>query len=338
MVFRLLSCVTFTTIFVIVNSRRFYGEVSDSLAKEDVLILDGALGTELEYQGYDVSGKLWSAKYLLEKPQVIKALHRLYVESGADVIVTASYQASIASFLESGLSLQETERVISASVSLAICAVEKAWDSLSAADKKKRPYPLVLGDVGPYAAYLADGSEYTGDYGDVTKETLKHFHRRRMQLLLAAGADGLAIETIPNILEVLILLELLDDEFPDVDAYISLPTKDGRHLVDGTPLSHVAKLVQSCRSILALGVNCSSPSVVSSALETFGQVTDKPLLAYPNSGEEYDGTHQVWTSTPDVIHLADEALSWQSLGAKIVGGCCRTRPADIQRLYQRFRD
>ena len=74
-------------------------------------------------------------------------------------------------------------------VQLAKAARDKVWAALDETEKAKRPYPLISGDVGPYAAYLANGSEYTGDYGQITIEELKEFHRPRIQILLDQGVD-----------------------------------------------------------------------------------------------------------------------------------------------------
>ena len=165
------------------------GAFKELLTNNETLILDGALGTELEVLGYDISGKLWSAKYLLEKPEVIQDLHETYLEAGADLITTSSYQATLPGLVEAGLTEQEAQQVIRSTVRLAQTARDKVWAKLSPKEKAKRPYPLISGDVGPYAAYLANGSEYTGDYGQVTVEDLKDFHRPRLALLVDEGVD-----------------------------------------------------------------------------------------------------------------------------------------------------
>ena len=305
------------------------GQFKDLLASQDYVILDGALGTELEKRGYDVSGKLWSAKYLLEQPSVIRDLHTVYLEAGADLITTSSYQATIKGLEAIGLSKEEALEVISLSVLLAKEAREVFWSSLPEEERQKRSYPLIAGDVGPYAAYLADGSEYTVNY-QLTKEEYQDFHRPRIKALLEAGSDLLAIETIPNFLEASALIDLLATEFPDVESYISFTAQDSQHIADGTPIEEVAQLCDSSAQVLAFGINCSSPSLISPLLERIGSISQKPLVTYPNSGEIYDGSSQTWTSTPDNVHtLLENSRAWHKLGAKVVGGCCRTSPEDI---------
>ena len=315
------------------------GTFKGLLENQDVLILHGALGTELEALGYDISGKLWSAKYLLEKPSIIQEIHETYIASGADLVTTSSYQATLPGLQEAGLTEVEAKAAIAQTVALAKAARDKAWQSLSEAEKSKRPYPLISGDVGPYAAYLANGSEYTGDYGDISKEDLKDFHRPRIEILLEEGVDLLALETIPNALEAEALVELLAEEFPQVEAYLSFTIQEADRISDGTDFADLISLVNGSKQILVLGFNCSSPLLYDTALEKLSALTDKYLITYPNSGEVYDGQTQTWRPK-DVTakDLVDHSQAWhQQFQVKILGGCCRTRPNDIKSLYQTFR-
>ncbi|MFC3927776.1 homocysteine S-methyltransferase [Streptococcus caprae] len=302
------------------------------------LILHGALGTELENRGYDISGSLWSAKYLIEDPQAIKDIHKDYIRAGADIVTTSSYQATVPGLAQAGIDREEAEQLIRLTVALAKEARDEVWAELSEEDRSNRTWPLISGDIGPYAAFLADGSEYTGDYKEISLEELKDFHRPRIALLLEEEVDLLALETIPSALEVQALLELLAEEFPTVEAYMSFTTQDGQTLSDGTPVAQVTKPVASSQQVLALGVNCSQPDKVSPFLVAIAEQTDKPLVTYPNSGEIYDGATQTWHSSPDTSHsLTENTQTWIRQGAQVVGGCCRTRPADIAALSQQIK-
>jgi len=307
--------------------RSFMATFKDYLENNSLLILHGALGTEMEALGYDISGKLWSAKYLLEKSEVIQELHETYVAAGADLITTSSYQATLPGLVEAGLTEKAAEQIIALTVRLAKAARDKVWGALDETEKAKRPYPLISGDVGPYAAYLANGSEYSGDYGQITIKELKDFHRPRIQILLDQGVDLLALETIPNRLETQALIELLAEEFPEAEA-----------ISDGTSLAEMAKLVSQSNQILAVGINCSSPLLYNQAL-AFLKNAGKALITYPNSGEVYDGDSQTWKpKDKDALTLVEHSKYWHAhFGVKILGGCCRTRPNDIKALYQEFR-
>lgn len=313
------------------------GKLNELLNKQETIILDGALGTEMEYQGYDISGELWSAQYLLNQPEVIRQIHEAYVEAGSDIITTASYQATIPGLVKADLSEEEAVDVISSTVTLAQEAIKLVWEKLPPANREGRSYPLVAGSVGPYAAYLADGSEYTGLY-QVTAEDLRAFHRPRIEALVGAGADFLAIETIPNFLEVEVLVALLQEEFPAVDAYLSFTSQDGLHLSDGTPIGLATEQCQLAENIRAVGVNCTAPHLIQGLIQEMARVTDKPLMTYPNSGEIYDGQSKTWYDDPDHDHtLAENSLIWKTEGVRLFGGCCRTRPSDITELAQKLK-
>ena len=312
------------------------GAFKDLLKKQDIIILDGALGTELERQGYDVSGRLWSAKYLLENPQIIQGLHEDYVWAGSDIITTSSYQASIPAFVEEGLSLDKAHELFKETVFLAQAAIKSVWQGLSL-DEQQRSYPLIAGSVGPYAAYLADGSEYTGAY-HLSEEEFKDFHRPRIQALLDAGCDLLALETIPNGAETEALVHLLAEEFPQAEAYLSFTAQTASAISDGTLIEEVGRLAQSSQQVLAVGFNCTAPHLIAPLLEKLKQVCDKPLLAYPNSGEVYNVATNTWQDNPEQqLCLTDYSQLWKKQGVQLFGGCCRTRPEDIRRLAGELR-
>ena len=274
--------------------------------------------------------------YLENKSPLI--LHGTYVAAGADLITTSSYQSTLPGLMEAGLTEKEAEQIIVLTVQLAKNARDKVWAALDETEKAKRPYPLISGDVGPYAAYLANGSEYSGDYGQITIEELKEFHRPRIQILLDQGVDLLALETIPNRLEAQALIELLAEEFPESEAYLSFTVQESATISDGTSLDEIAKLVSQSDQILALGINCSSPLLYDQALATLKNA-GKALITYPNSGEVYDGSTQTWKpKDKDALTIVEHSKDWHAqFGVKILGGCCRTRPNDIKALYKEFR-
>jgi len=313
------------------------GRFKELLDSQDYLILHGALGTEIEKKGYDVSGKLWSAKYLIKKPDIIENIHEAYALAGCDIITTSSYQANIPRLMEKGLTENEADDIIRLTVSLAKSARDKAWGTLSDDERSKRLYPLISGDVGPYAAYLADGSEYSGKY-DINKKALKSFHRQRIALLMDESVDLIAVETIPNFTEAQAIAEILSEDYPDVESYFSFTTQDGKTISDGTPIEEVAAYCDKIDQILAMGLNCSAPNVIEPGLKEFAKATKKPLVAQPNSGEKYDPETKKWIKVDeDTTSLLDYVKKWHELGAKIVGGCCCTNPEDTKLLYQGLR-
>ena len=168
--------------------------IARDLADYPLLVLDGAFGTELARRGFDTNDALWSAKALFEKPELVETVHRDYYEAGADVSTSASYQATIEGFEKKGFLRDQAKELITRSVRLVQRARDAFWQQ--AAKRPGRPQPLVAASVGPYGAYLADGSEYRGDY-KASRAELADFHAERLALLCAAQPDLLACETLP---------------------------------------------------------------------------------------------------------------------------------------------
>lgn len=304
--------------------------VSDILSRYSVIVLDGALATELERRGCDLKDSLWSAKVLLENPEVIKQVHMDYFLAGADCAITASYQATIPGFAKRGLNEEQATALIKKSVNLAKEARDEFWEDEGHHMENKRPRPFVAASVGPYGAFLADGSEYRGDYG-LTESELMEFHRPRMQALVEAKPDLLACESIPNFIEAQALAHLLG-EFPSAHAWISFTAKDGTYISDGTKLKDCIAWLNDFPQIAAVGVNCTSPEFIPLLIHEAQSATSKPILVYPNSGETFNTQADIWNGDAYCEAFGTTARDWYAAGARLIGGCCRTTPEDIQEI------
>ncbi|GAB2904122.1 homocysteine S-methyltransferase [Streptomyces mayteni] len=282
------------------------------------LVLDGGLSNELAARGHGVDGELWTAGLLRTDQAAIGAAHAAYVRAGADVLITASYQASFAGFARHGVERAAAERLFGDSVRLARAAADDA-----AAEGR---HVLVAGSVGPYGAVLADGSEYRGRYGLGVAE-LVAFHRPRIEALAAAGPDLLALETVPDVVEAEALLRAA--EGCGVPVWLSYTVAGGRTRA-GQPLAEAFALAAGDDRVLAVGVNCCDPAEVSPAVELAAATTGKPVVAYPNSGEEWDAAGRRWRGT--ARWPAGSALAWRDAGARLIGGCCRVGPERIAEL------
>jgi homocysteine S-methyltransferase len=300
--------------------------VASILDHYPVLVIDGALATELERRGCNLKDELWSAKILLEQPETIKQVHLDYFKAGADCAITASYQATIEGFAIRGLNEKEAIALIQKSVKLAFEARDEFWADES--NRIGRPKPFVAASVGPYGAFLADGSEYRGEYG-LTEKELMDFHRPRMKALIEAGAELLACETIPSLVEARAIAGLLR-EFPDISAWVSFTARDGKHISEGQVFADCARQLQDHRQIAAIGINCTSPEFISALIREAKKVSDKPILVYPNSGETYDAAKNDWDGDPVPRSFGEQAREWYDAGARLIGGCCRTTPEDIR--------
>ena len=292
----------------------------DLIRERGSVVIDGAMSTALEKLGCDLNNRLWSARILADDSEKIRTVHAQYFEAGADVAITASYQATAAGFADAEINETEAARLIRLSVTLA----------REARDAYERNHPnqplLVAGAVGPYGAYLADGSEYTGRY-HLTDDAYREFHRVRLDALKAARADLIAVETQPKLEEVAVLLKML--EARELSAWVTFTLADEGHLPDGTLVEDAARLCATSPAVDALGLNCVKRELAAGALKRMASVTDLPLILYPNSGETYDAATKTWhhpVGGPGWQHFVGP---WQSLGVKCLGGCCRTLPSDI---------
>ncbi len=292
-----------------------------------VVVLDGALATELERAGHDLAHPLWSARLLLEDPEAILRVHRSYLDAGADVIASAGYQASLDGLRAAGCTRAEAERTYRESIRLA----GRARDEFAAGrGLAARERPLVAASVGPYGAVLADGSEYRGVY-DLSPAALEHFHAERLALVAdevrAGHADLVACETIPSLDEARLLARLIDEQ-PGLVGWISFSCRDELTTCEGQPVEDAVHALEEFESVVALGVNCTAPEHVPAVLARMGRASTRPLVCYPNAGERYDATAHAWRGTRTGV----DPDRWAAAGARAIGGCCRTTPEDVARL------
>ncbi len=297
------------------------------LDRESFAILDGGLATELEQKGFDINHILWSARLVIENPEAIKEAHLSYLEAGADIITTASYQASFPGCAKLGMKEEEVESLLRKTVDLAL---EARAEFLRQVDENRTP--AIAASIGPYGAYLANGAEYTGDYG-VSKEGLYEFHSRRFEILADTEADLLACETIPSFQEAEVLLEIVNQN--PKPAWVSFSCKDEKHINDGTPIKECAELLAGSENVFAIGINCTNPEFVSGLIERLKPSTgEQEVVVYPNSGEIYDSISKNWKGKPQAEGFAKSSVGWFLKGASIIGGCCRTRPNHIKAIRQ----
>lgn len=280
-----------------------------------VVVLDGGLATYLESRGHDLSDKLWSARLLADAPTEILAAHTAFFRAGAQIATTASYQVSFEAFAARG---EDAAVMLRRSVSLA----KRARDRLP--DRRQRRW--VAASVGPYGATLADGSEYRGRYG-LPVRRLAAFHRRRLEVLADAAPDLLALETVPDVDEAVALVDAIAGL--GIPAWLSY-TIEGSRTRAGQPLAEAFAVAAGVEDIIAVGVNCCAPRDVAPAVRIARQVTGKPVVAYPNSGEGWDPVRRTWVGPSGFS--PELSRQWCSEGARIVGGCCRVTPSDIAAL------
>ena len=304
--------------------------IQETLEKTGILVIDGSMSTALEMLGCDLNDSLWTAKALDQCPELVQKVHETYFEAGADCGITCSYQATIPGLMARGHTLAEAEDLITRSAELFLEAREQWWQREGRAEG--RAWPLCLAGIGPYGAYLADGSEYRGNYG-ISGDALREFHRRRMELLWQAGADVLLIETQPSLAEARIELDISQELA--AAAWVSFSCRDGSHINEGDLIrACAAELERDYPCLQMVGVNCTPPQFAEHLIGELKAGCSLPIAVYPNSGETYDPGTKTWHGSRDGLAFGDYARRWMRAGARAVGGCCRTVDSHIREVVR----
>jgi homocysteine S-methyltransferase len=294
-------------------------------------VLDGGMATELERKGFNLAGPLWSAHVLDSSPEAIAAVHRGYLEAGADCLLTASYQVSAEGFQEIGCSPPDAGKAAAHALRASVALAERVRSEYQAGSSRKI---WIAASLGPYGAMLHNGSEYHGKY-ECSFEELAGFHERRIAVLTATHADFLAFESIPSLEEAEAILAALRP-YPDVAAYVSFTCRDGTHVAHGETLRACAELLDGQPQVIGVGVNCTAPALIGSLIGELAKATSKPIIVYPNSGEEWDAVHRCWQGDGQIQGFGELAGRWRAAGAQWIGGCCRTGPEHVRAVAQVF--
>lgn len=284
------------------------------MTDQPILRLDGGLSTALEGQGFAVDGPLWTGELLLSNPEAVTAAHRGFVDAGVDIIITGSYQLSFEGGRRAGWSDEDVERALRNSTTAA---------RLAAAEDT-----LVAASVGPYGAHLNDGSEFRGNYG-VSASVLRDYHDRRLDVLLSTDPDLLAVETIPDLDEAVIIMMLIEQKQPDIDFWVSFTVTDAGRISGGATFAEACAAVAEHEAATAVGINCSPLDVITPTLSSVD--TDLPLVVYPNASQQWDSGSMEWVGEPHFA-TAEHIEDWIDLGVRIVGGCCGYSSSTIRSI------
>ncbi|MFM1751691.1 MAG: hypothetical protein RL119_653 [Actinomycetota bacterium] len=287
-----------------------------------ILIIDGGLSTALEELGVDISGPLWTARAVIESRNELAQAHRRFAEAGASFVTTASYQCGVEHFEALGQSPSQARNTLLATTAIAREGVRLHGTQVAAS-------------VGPYGASLADGSEYHGDYG-TSFATVEKYHRRKLEVLVESEPDAFAVETQLRTDEVRsIASQLMDLGSPP--AWFSFGFRDESTTHGGQSVQDMVEAVVDYPNLLALGVNCTAPHLVTAILQQVAAAAPGiPLIAYPNHGGQWDPNDRSWVRPSGDVFGLQRLLEWQSAGALYIGGCCGIGPREIADLAQVF--
>ncbi|MGN1272856.1 MAG: homocysteine S-methyltransferase [Lactobacillus sp.] len=290
------------------------------------IVLDGAMSDELEKQGVDTNNQLWTGIALVNQLQKVYQAHTDYFNAGAELVITDTYQANVQAYEKQGYSRKEAEKFIRDAVKIA----KKARDDY---ENKTGKHNYVAATIGSYGAYLADGSEYTGNY-ELSNEEYLDFHLPRLQLVLDENPDLIALETQSKLSEPTAVLDWLQENDPEIPVYVSFTLKDSKHISDGTPIKKAVQKLEDYSQVFAVGINCVNPDLVNDSLAEFHKFTDKLLVVYPNLGATYDPEVKQWVEFKKKFDFEELTKEWYERGARLIGGCCTTGPNEIHEIRE----
>lgn len=304
--------------------------IEEIIERKGFAVLDGAMSTALESKGLNMNDPLWTAKALAEKPEVVKVVHADYISAGADLNISASYQATLPGYEKRGYTRAEALGFIARSMRLIDEARSEWWRN--GGKDSGRAYPLAAGAVGPYGAYLADGNEYRGEYGMEERDFIA-FHEARIKTLAEAGADLIAIETQPRLDEALVCAQICEEI--GIDYWISFTFLNSHRISGGWEIEELCREAEKrgLSHLAAIGANCIAPEIAEEIVRSYKKHTALPVIVYPNSGKRYDPLTKTWSGNAKLKPFSEMALTWYGAGARIIGGCCTTCFEEIAEIY-----
>lgn len=293
----------------------------DKLNQKTALVLDGGLATTLEGYGCDLNSSLWSSEVLINQPDKVMQAHQAFTDAGADIVLTSTYQASFATFKAIGKETSEIEQLFE-------IAVKNIKEAVT--DDQ-----VVVGSLGPYGAYLSDGSEYTGQY-EISVDEYIQFHEERINALINRGIYDFVFETVPNFNEIKAIVEYIIPNYSDHNTFwISCTVDNEGNLSDGTEFEKVCQyIVQHIGRVPVFGINCSSINSVEKAINKGLLELPQVIALYPNGGKTFDPIEKVWIGKGENALLVQKTKEWIAQGVQIIGGCCETTPEDIKQIHE----
>jgi homocysteine S-methyltransferase len=285
-----------------------------------IKLLDGSMSFPMEHLGYNLKNKLWTGMALISDPDIIKNIHKDYINAGADYISTSTYQVSYDRLKNMGYQSSEIKKVFQKSVDLVKEAIKESGS------KKEIK---IVGSFGPFASYDPNASEYVGKYNS-TDDEIKNFHLNNINIIEETDLDIILYETIPCLREIKVLSKVLSQTNKEI--WISITCNENIEFRDGSSFKEACKIISQIEQITTLGINCFSPLLVEKALKELKKYSNKKTLVYPNSGEQYNPKVKYWSGKNEFNNLMIK--NWLSLSPDIIGGCCRVGYDNIKKMRE----
>lgn len=280
----------------------------DRLGKE-ILYFDGGMGTLLQEKGL-APGEL-PETWNLEHPEVIREIHRRYIEAGSDIVLTNTFGANALKFHDERCSLKE---IVESAIDHVKAAIREAGDD-------RRIYTAL--DVGPTGKLLKP-------MGDLDFETAYEAFREVMVIAEKAGADLIHIETMSDTYELKAAV-LAAKENTSLPVFATAIFDERRKLLTGADVPSVVALLEGLR-VDALGINCGmGPEQMLPVLEEMLRYSSLPVIVKPNAGlpQQRDG-RTCYDVLPEEFAYLMKRIT--NMGASVIGGCCGTTPEHIRAM------
>ncbi|MFM9108453.1 MAG: homocysteine S-methyltransferase family protein [Chloroflexota bacterium] len=280
-------------------------------------MLDAASGTDLDRRGLVTTLPLWSALGVIERPDLVQAIHEDNLRAGADVVTTVTFRTTGRTLAKAGMDPGLAADLDARAVRLA----RQARAATGRADA------LIAGSIAPledcYSPWLMP-----------EPATALAEHRAQARNLAEAGADFLMAETMPCVAEATIALRAAQETgLPATVGFVCLPAAGDEppRLMSGETLDEAVAAVEPLGPAAIL-VNCADPATIAAGLAALRARTTRPVGGYANFGE-VDGERGWKVGAPqDAAAFARGAAGWLAAGAAIIGGCCGTTPAHTAAL------
>lgn len=289
--------------------------IVERLRQKEIVILDGAMGTELFRRGANTQLPIWSAQGLIENPEMVREIHKDYIQAGAEIITTNTFRTTSRALGKKDLSEHAKE--------LTTLAVTVAKQARSESASK----PVwIAGSVAP----LEDCYEPSliPDSATAIRE-----HAEFIGWLVEAGVDLILIETMNSIQEAVAAAQAA--AIHELPIFVSWTCEGDGKILNGDRVEDGIRFLEPYRPAAFL-INCTSAKHITAALKKMRAVSKVPIGAYANIGKAESISGWEFTHDLDAAAYTREAENWIQEGAHIIGGCCGTTPEFIHHLKRRF--
>jgi S-methylmethionine-dependent homocysteine/selenocysteine methylase len=285
------------------------------LERGELVLLDGALGTELERRGVATPLPLWSAQAILDAPDTLRQVHEDYARAGADVLAAATFRTTPRFMAKAERPASDADRLTESAIRLAAEGRERAGTGRQV---------WIGGSLGPLEDCYRPGDA-------PSREAMEREHAGQAKRLARAGADLLLLETFNRIDEAVVAATAARET--GLAFTVSFVCIGGAKLLSGEPLAEAIRAVEPLAPAAVL-VNCTPMDETAACLEVMSRTTHLPFGGYPNAGVVTPSG--AWRFDPEVTpgRFAAIAMEWIRTGAQVLGGCCGTTPEHIRALRE----